>query len=158
MSWFELWLILHIVAAIVAFGPTFVFPVVGPMIQANPQHAVFGFEVFHTLETKLIIPFALTMPISGIGLIRTANVDTQHSTWLVIALIAYVVALSLAIFHQLPVTSRILGLLKDTQAGTPPPAQTMTLIMRTRLVGMFLTVLLLLIIVMMIWRPGAAFS
>jgi hypothetical protein len=158
MSWFELWLILHIVAAIVAFGPTFVFPVVGPMIQANPQHAGFGFEVFHAMETKLIIPFALTMPVSGIGLISTAHVDTKNSTWLVVAIIAYIVAMVLAIFHQLPVTSRILGLLKETQPGSAPPAQTMTLIMRTRVVGILLTVLLLLIILMMIWRPGAAFS
>ena len=158
MSWFEFWLILHIVAAIVAFGPTFVFPVVGPMIAANPQHAIFGFEVFHALETKLILPFALTMPVSGIGLIRTAQVDTAHSTWLVVAIALYVVAVALAFVHQLPATDRILSLLRDTPAGTPPPAQTMTLIMRTRVVGMLLTLLLVSIIVLMITRPGAAFS
>src|SRR5258708_7510640 len=128
------------------------------MIKANPQHAVFGFEVFHSLETKLIIPFALTMPISGIGLISTAQIDTRHSTWLGIAIVAYVAAIALAIFHQMPATSRILTLLRDTPAGTPPPAQVPALINRTRVVGILLTVLLLLIILMMIWRPGNAFS
>ena len=35
-------LFLHIGGAIVAFGPTFAFPILGPMAGKEPQHANFA--------------------------------------------------------------------------------------------------------------------
>lgn len=160
-TWFTFWLVVHIFTAIVAFGPTFVFPVVGPYIERNPQHAVFGFEVFEILEKRLIIPVALTMPVSGIGLIATGSINFFKTTWLTVAVGLYVVALALAIGHQVPATARIIAQVRSAGAasgpdGRPPtlPAEVMPLLTRTRLVGMTLAVLLLTIVLLMVWHPG----
>jgi uncharacterized membrane protein len=158
VSWFNFWLTLHILAAIVAFGPTFVFPVVGPMLATRAEHARFGYEIFHAMETRLIIPFALTMPISGIGLIRTTSIDVSNSRWLTSAILIYIVMIGLALFVQVPTTSRVLKLYAETAPGAAPPPQAQRLMMKERVLGMLLSVLFLAILVLMIWQPGAAFS
>src|SRR5579864_6276026 len=43
MNWFLLWLFLHILAAVIAFGPIFVFPIVGSLAAQMPQHLRFAF-------------------------------------------------------------------------------------------------------------------
>ena len=40
MNWVLFWLFLHIAAAIVAFGPSFVFPVLGTMVPQDPAPAL----------------------------------------------------------------------------------------------------------------------
>lgn len=36
MNWVLFWLLLHIAAAIIAFSPTFVFPLMEPTLKARP--------------------------------------------------------------------------------------------------------------------------
>jgi hypothetical protein len=47
---FTLFLILHILAVIVAFGPTFAFPLMGGMIAKNPQWALPWGEAMHKID------------------------------------------------------------------------------------------------------------
>ena len=42
---FTLFLFLHILSAIVAFGPTFVFPIIGAMSSKEPAHGNFGVRI-----------------------------------------------------------------------------------------------------------------
>ncbi|MEA2555844.1 MAG: hypothetical protein QOI60_1175, partial [Actinomycetota bacterium] len=42
-------LFLHIMAAIVAFGPTFVFPIIMGMARKDPAHMEFGVKVIHAI-------------------------------------------------------------------------------------------------------------
>lgn len=161
MNWFELWLTLHILAAIVAFGPTFVFPIMGPAVGRHPEHAGFGLEIMEVIETRLVIPFALTMPLSGLGLIRTARVDVFASQWLLWAIVLYVIALGIAFGNQVPATAGMLKIVRSAQAGglSEDAGRRMgALAARARTGGMLLTVLLITIVVLMIWRPGAAFA
>src|ERR1700730_4484431 len=65
MNWFLLWLFLHILAAVIAFGPIFVFPIVGGLSAKMPQHLLFAAELNHRIEQRLVLPLALTMAISG---------------------------------------------------------------------------------------------
>lgn len=164
MNWFAFWLILHITAAIIAFGPSFVFPVVGPMAARNPQATPVILEVFELIEVRLIVPFALTMPISGIGLINTAHVDVQETRWLGASIFLYIVAVLLAIFYQVPVTKKMITMIKAMPApmpgtaGAAPPPEFMKLAMRTRIVGMVLTLILLTIITLMIWGKEGGYT
>lgn len=151
MSWYGLWMYLHIFAAIIAFGPTFVFPLIGPMVAREPIHGNFWLRAVETIERRLVIPFALTMPLSGIGLIVTRHIDVFKSQWLVTAIGVYIVALGLAIGHQVPATVRLIRMTEGMGAPGPgaaaagPPPEFSRLLRRVQLVGGLLTLLLLTI-------------
>lgn len=147
MSWLLFWLLLHITAAIIAFGPNFVFPLIGSLVPKHPHALHFAVELQHKMETGLIIPVALTMLVSGTGLIITANINVLATTFLLVAIILYLIALSIAVFNQVPTTSK---LLKLTAGGPPPgappgppPPEVMALINRAKYGGIALTVPLL---------------
>ena len=110
MNWLLFWLLLHVAAAIIAFGPTFVFPLLGSLLEKNPSALHFGMELAHKMETRLIIPVALTMLVSGTGLIITANINVLATTYLLVAIILYLIALSIAVFNQVPATSKLIEL------------------------------------------------
>jgi hypothetical protein len=158
VNWFLFWMLLHIAAAIIAFGPTFVFPLIGSLLEKSPQNAHFAVELMHKMETRLIVPVALTMLVSGTGLIFSANINLLASTFLWIAIILYFIALTIVFRNQLPTTSKLLQM---TAAGPPPgappgppPPEVAALINRARIGGMVLTVLLLTIIFLMVIKPG----
>jgi hypothetical protein len=151
------WLFLHIAAAIIAFGPTFVFPIIGSMIQKSPQNAHFAMELNHKIERGLVIPVALTMLVSGGGLIYSSRISPIGSWWLATGIVAYLIAIAIAIFIQLPATSKLIVMTAtppppDAPPG-PPPAMA-ALISRVRTFGIVLTVLLMTIIFCMVVKPG----
>jgi hypothetical protein len=157
LNWFLLWLFLHIVGAIIAFGPTFVFPIIGGMIEKNPQHAHFAMELNHKIERGLVIPVAGTMLVSGAGLIVSTHVNPLGTWWLAAGILAYVTAFSIALFIQVPATTKLIEMTAtpppaDAPPG-PPPAMAV-LINRLRTFGIVLTVLLFLIFFLMIVKPG----
>ena len=70
MDWLFPWLLfLHVLAAIVAFGPTFSFSVIGAMGGAEPQHANFATRLSHRIAHRLVYPIGITLPITGAGMI-----------------------------------------------------------------------------------------
>ena len=119
MNWILFWLFLHVAAAIIAFGPSFVFPVIGSLLEKNPASAHFAVELMHKIETGLILPVAGTMLVSGIGLIFAAGINLTKTPWLGIGIILYLIAMGIAIFNQVPTTRK---LIEATAAGPPPGA------------------------------------
>jgi hypothetical protein len=160
MIWYLLWLFFHIMFAIVAFGPTFVFPLVGVLAGKHPQHVWFALHLNEAIESRLVIPFALTMPVSGTALIIDRHIDLTGSKWLGSAIILYAVALGLALFHQVPMTRRLIRMTAGMSAPGPgaaaagPPPDMARILVRVRAVGMALFVLLFTIVALMIWKPG----
>src|SRR5580704_9706440 len=110
MNWFLLWLFLHILAAVIAFGPLFVFPIVGTMAAQAPQNMRFATELNQRIETRLVVPLALTMLVSGSGLIWTADINFFRTGFLIVAVALYLVALIISIFVLLPTTKQMLVL------------------------------------------------
>jgi Predicted integral membrane protein (DUF2269) len=174
MNWFLFWLLLHVAAAIIAFGPTFVFPLVGSLVPKMPQHTPFALAVNAAIEDKLVIPFALTMPISGLGMAYCVQLQWQHNVWLIAALVLYTAAMVIAIFVQRPIIHRLIHMAQH-MGGPPagagaasaapmpagpgaapagPPPEFVALVNRTKKFGMLLTVFLLTIIVLMVLKPG----
>jgi hypothetical protein len=158
VNWFLFWLFLHIAAAIIAFGPTFAFPIIGSLLEKNPASAHFAVEVMHKIETRLVLPVALTMIVSGIGLIFAASIDLTKTPFLGVAIVLYLIALSIAVFNQIPTTSK---LLEATASGPPPgappgppPPHIAALIKRAQVGGQALTGLLIVIIFLMVVKPG----
>lgn len=124
MSWFEFWLLLHVLTVVVAFGPTFAFPLIVTGGRKQPQHSGFATHILHQVETELTIPLALSLPFTGAGLIVTARVEFWQSEWLPIAIVLYAVDLGFAVAVQVPNAAKMKRLLEDMPAtgGATGPA------------------------------------
>jgi len=161
-SWFTFWLVLHILFVIVAFGPTFTFPAISAMTQKDPGHAVAYIRVIEFIERRMTIPLAVGVPLFGTGLIYTAHIDLWKSEWLVISIVLYIAAFSFAVFVQSRNAARMLHLMQQMPAGPPPPGaepppEVVALAKRLQFGGMYLTASVVVILLLMVWRPGASF-
>lgn len=153
MSWFNFWMFLHIAAAIVAFGPSFVFPLMGIVVRERPAGLAYAMVLGERIEERLIVPFALSMPVSGVGLILTGRVHLFQNGWLLAAIAVYLIALAIAFGNQLPAQSKLVHLTENLPPG-PPSAEITALLRRAQVGGMLLTVCLLVIIFLMVFKPG----
>ena len=137
--------------------------IIGAVSQKHPAHLPFGLLVSEAIELRLVIPFALSMPVSGLGLAYTVNVEWNHNPWLVAALVVYAAALFTALALQAPVVRKLVQMTAHAPAPVPagpgaaaagPPPVMAALLKRMQIQGMLLTVFLITIIVLMVWKPG----
>jgi Predicted integral membrane protein (DUF2269) len=153
-----LFLILHVGGAIIAFGPTFTFPFIGGMGGKEPMHVNFSLRVAERIEMRLVLPLAIFQAVTGVGLIWTVGLDVFAHLWLALGIVLYVIAMTIVLTNQIPVTRK---LVEATSTPPPPPApgspppsgpppHIAALVRRNQLGGMVLTVLLLTIIVLMV--------
>ncbi len=159
-DWFHFWLILHILAVTVAFGPTFAFGLIAALGQKNVQHAGFAIEVIYTIERKMTIPLAVVVPFLGLALIYSAHFNLWKSEWLLISIVLYMIAFFFAVFVQNKTGGRLVQLMKSMPPGPPPPgaeppAEVMALGKRLQVGGMFLASMVVIITILMVWRPGS---
>jgi hypothetical protein len=123
--WFQIVLFLHVFGAILAFGPTYAYPIIGAMGGKEPMHANFATRVTEAIGMQRVYPLAILQGVTGVLLIFIANVDLTKSLWLGIAIVLYVLALSFAftiqrnaVHHLIEVTTMPAG---GPPAGGPPP-------------------------------------
>jgi hypothetical protein len=157
VDWFPWLLFLHVLGAIVAFGPSFAFPFIGAMGRGEPQHANFAVRVSHTLASRLVYPIGITLPITGAAmiLVRSIDLSSRPYIWLGIAIVLYVIAYGYSFFIQRPLVHRVIEL---TSAPPPPgasgpPPEVPALAKRIGQGGMAMSVLLVLIIALMVVKP-----
>src|SRR5207244_3943188 len=121
MEWRDLFpylLFLHILGAIVAFGPTFAFRFIGQMGGAEPQHVNFATRVSHTLTSRLVFPVGITLPITGAAMIVVLGLDltSRSSWWLDLAIVVYALTYGYAFFVQDKAVQRVIAM-----TSSPPP-------------------------------------
>jgi hypothetical protein len=173
-----LFLTIHILTAIAAFGPSFVFPLVARMSAQEPQHGLFALRLTDRIERRLVIPAALTMPISGGLLVWSENINLASAHWLVLAIVLYVVAMTYAIAVQVRTVDRMIEIAGQMVAGGPvlaagpgaelarpaasmvagaryasPGAEMAALGARVRNGGIFLTIMVVVIVSLMAGKP-----
>jgi hypothetical protein len=159
------WLLwLHIFGAIIAFGPTYAFSLIGGMGAKEPMHGNFAVRIVEKIESGITIPLAVVQGITGVGLLLTSGRDLTQPTnyWLGIAIVLYAIALGFSIFVQL---KRVEHFVAVTSSPPPPPAPGAApagpppaVAAAARAVqqgGMLLTVLVTSIIFLMIVKPGS---
>lgn len=150
-------LYLHIAGAIIAFGPTFVFPLIGPTLRNHPRSIHFAVVLMETIEQRLILPAAGSMLVSGLLLVFSLKYNILGTPWLIGGILFYLGAMGLATGRQLPTTRKLLALVEqapaDAPAGPPPPAA-QALIDQLRVGGMVLTGFLAIIVFLMVFKPG----
>lgn len=158
LGWlFPFLLFLHVLGAIVAFGPTFAFSFIGAAGGAEPQHANFATRVSATISSRLVFPIGITLPITGLAImaVRAINPLERPYWWLAVAIVLYIVAYGYSFFVQRGYVARVIELTSAPHlpgAGGPPP-ELMTLVGRIQRGGMVLGILIVTIVFLMVVKP-----
>jgi hypothetical protein len=163
IPWF---LFLHVIGAIIAFGPAFSFPVIGAMGAADRPHANFATRVSYAISTKRALPVALSMPVTGIGLIWSAGFDvfSRDARWLALGILLWAALFTFAVTVQLPATRRIIEMTSAPPPEAPPgsapagpPPALMALIKQVQRGGMGMSVTIAVIVFLMVVKPNLGF-
>ena len=154
--WIAIFLFLHVMGAIIAFGPSFsYFPVVGPMVAKEPQHANFVARVGERITLRRIEPLAILQGITGLVLIYLTGFNPFSQLWLGLGIVLYLIALSYALLVQAPTGKKIVELTSTPPppGASGPPPELMAAIKRAQQGGMFLAIMIVVIVVLMVTKP-----
>jgi uncharacterized membrane protein len=151
---YELWLYLHILGAIVAFGFGFYAPVYGAALAQEPQHGPWYLRTSKRVSDMILIPVAVSMAITGTLLVSSTGGMTRfQELWLTVAVILYIIALLVVFLGQRPGVKRVIELTSTPPGQGGPPAEVPVLLRRLRLYGFVLLGLVLVIVALMVWKP-----
>jgi len=152
---FQLFLFLHVMGAILAFGPVFAFPIIGAMGGKEPQHANFATRVTDTIGKQRVFPLAIFQGITGVALILVTGINLLATRWLLVGIVLYVIAISYNFFIQTPTVKRVIEMTSTPPppGASGPPPELLALIRRIQRGGMFSGLLIVLIVVLMVIKP-----
>ena len=154
--WIAIFLFLHVMGAIVAFGPTFsVFPIVGQLAGREPQHANFAARLNGRVAQVRTVPLAVFQGITGLVLIWLTGYNPFSQLWLGLAIVLYVIALGYSTAVQVPTGRRIATLTATPPppGASGPPPELLAAVQRSRRGGFFLEALIVAIVILMVTKP-----
>ena len=160
MDWIlAILLFLHVGGAVVGFGPTYAFLILGPMAGQEREHLNFALRLQQRVVTRLVVPLALFQGVTGLVLVWRVGFELLQRGWLLTAIVLYVVALAISFGILLPA----LRLLIPATSAPPPPAgggapggpppHIVAARDRARLGGMINAALILVIVFLMVIKP-----
>ena len=151
---FQLWLFLHILGAIVAFGFGFYAPIYGAMAAKEPQHGNWFMRATKRVSDYVLIPVALSMAVTGVLLVaERGGVDRFKELWLALAIVIYVAALLIIFLVQRPTVNKLIALTSAPPGPDGPPAEAPALLRRLRMLGMVLLAAVVFILYLMVYKP-----
>ena len=157
---YELWLFLHVLGAIAAFGFGFYAPVFGTAAAREPEHGNWYMRASKRVSNGVLIPVAISMAITGTLLVvETGGMRRFEQLWLTTSLVLYVVALGIIFLAQRPALAKVIELTSGPPAPAGPlapagpPAEVPALLRRLRLLGYVLLFLVIAIVALMVWKP-----
>ncbi len=149
-------LFLHILGAIMAFGPGFASMVVGPMVAREPQHANFYARSQALTSRAIITPVSISLAVTGILLIlvRGWSTVTGGRHWLELAILLYVMALVVSMALMAPASRKLVALTAQPPSpGAGPPPELPAAASRVRVLGIVLSILVVVITFLMVTKP-----
>jgi uncharacterized membrane protein len=154
--WVAVFLFLHVMGAIIAFGPSFSAPIIGKMAGQEPQHANFAARVNDAIARQRIEPLAIFQGITGVALILATGIDLLATRWLLLGIALYLIALAYALFVQVPTGKKIVELSSSPPppGASGPPPELMAAVQKAQRGGMFLGLLIVLIVILMVTKPA----
>jgi uncharacterized membrane protein len=171
------WLLyLHILGAVVAFGPGFALAIFGAAAGREPQHANFTLRASSVIARRLIVPLAILQGITGLGLVLTEGTEILTRAWLLLAILLYAMALFIAIGLNLPNLKRLIEMTTPPPSAPPtgspppggppaggppaggppaggPPPELLMRVARSRQYGMAMSGLVVVIVFLMVVKP-----
>jgi uncharacterized membrane protein len=152
MTSYEAWLLVHILAAIVWIGGAIALNVLATRVQAagDPVRlAALGKDI-EWIGTRLFVPASLILLVAGFGLVHTGGWDWQP--WIVIGLAGFAVSFVTGVAFLAPQSGRIARLI---ESGGPEQPEVGALLRRVFLVSRVELVVLVLVVVAMVAKPGS---
>lgn len=150
-------LFLHVMGAIIAFGPVFTFPIIGAMGGKEPQHANFATRVSSAISEQRVFPLAVFQGITGVALILIIGADLTSPAyrWLLLGIALYLIVLGFNMFVQTPTVKKIIAMTSTPPppGASGPPPELLAAIRQTQRGGMFSAAMIVLIVILMVTKP-----
>ncbi len=147
-------LFLHVMGAILAFGPTFAYSIMGAMAGREPQHANFSSRQVAAIGNALVYPLAIIQGITGVLLIVAASIDVRAAPWLAIGIVLYAITLTFALTVQRNALRRLIELTSTPPPpGTAPSPEIATTVRKVQRGGIFTGVMIVVIVFLMVVKP-----
>ena len=141
---------IHILLAIIAFGFNATYALWIIRAQKHPEHLDFALRGVKILDDYLAIPAYILLLVSGLAMVLLAGYNLLTTFWLFTALVLWLVVIVLGYAVYTPALSRQIRVLATAGAES---AEFHKLSNREAVVGITLAVLVLLILVMMVFKP-----
>jgi uncharacterized membrane protein len=163
---YKLVLVLHILTVIIGLGAVFLNAIYGAQAKARRGPEGLAIVQANLKVTEIAQYFIFAIPIFGIALVfmsKTDGIDIYKfdQTWVWLSLVLYIAALGLSHGLLLPAVKRMQVLMAEVIAagpptGGPPPqaAEMEQLGKRIAPVGATLNVLVIVIVGLMVFKPG----
>lgn len=160
-------LVLHLLAAILGFGPVMLAGAFGAKAKARrgPQGQAIA-EATYEVISQWADKFMYAVPVLGILLVLVSDDAWKFSqAWISFSFLLYFVALGVVHGAHLPNLRRMNRLMAELNTGVPPPggaaggappqvAELEERGKRAGIIGGFLNLLIVVIVVLMVWKPG----
>ena len=152
-STFQLWMFLHIIGAIAAFGYGFYAPIFGMATAREPQHSNWFSRASRRVTNVIILPFAILMFVTGALLVESGGWEWS-ARWLSVAMALYIVALVIIFGLQRSALNKVIALSDAPPGPEGPDPELAKHVGRMRLYGVLLLLLVLAILALMVWKPA----
>ena len=147
-------LFLHVMGAILAFGPTFAYSIMGAMAGREPQHANFSARQTQAIGNKLVYPLAIFQGVTGVLLIMATSLDVQKQTWLGLGILLYAITLTYALTIQRNALHHLIELTSTPPApDSPPNPEIRATVKKIQRGGIFLGLMIVVIVFLMVTKP-----
>lgn len=140
---------IHILAAIIAFGFNATYAIWILRAQRNPQHTDFALRGVKFMDDYFANPAYILLLLSGLGMVFVARYQLT-TFWIAGGIVLWIIAIILGYGVYTPTLSRQIKVLA---ASGPESEEFRTLGTRGTIVGITLAVLVLLIVVLMVFKP-----
>lgn len=161
-GWYKLWLLLHILSVVVGIGAVMLNGIYAAQAQKRPGPPGRAITEANFFVSDIAEKIIYTIPVWGILLVIASHDAFKFSqTWVWLAFLLYLVAMGISHAVMFPGTKKIIGLLNEMEQGPPAaggaPPQVVELEATGKKLatgGMALNLLVVVIIILMIWKPG----
>jgi uncharacterized membrane protein len=152
--WVAIFLFLHVMGAIVAFGPTFSFPIIGAMGGKEPQHANFATRLTETIVEQRVLPLAIFQGITGVALVLVTGINLT-TPWLLTGIVLYLIVLGYNVLIGTPTVKKVIEMTSTPPppGASGPPPELLAAIRKVQRGGMFSGLMVAIIVILMVTKP-----
>jgi hypothetical protein len=157
MTFYVFLVFLHVLAAILAFGTAMLaFPIIGAFGEKEPTHLSFALRLNYAIGRRAVTPLALTTFGLGLVLVFVRRWDFFGNDWIWVSTLLFLITVADAQLVTLPAVRRLVELAANGDGVSRPSAEMGRLLRKVKLGGTLSAALLILITLLMIWKPSAA--
>jgi uncharacterized membrane protein len=149
MSWFAVFKFIHILAAITAVGMNISYTVWILRAQSEPAHTGFALKGIKFIDDRIANPAYGLLLITGLLMVFTLPIPIT-TLWIEIALVLYAALLVVGFGFYSPTLRNQVRLV---EAGDMTSTEFVRLASRGQVLGIALGVIVLLILIMMVFKP-----